>query len=212
MDLILRKNSIKLLVSPDVYSPQEDTWFLTDVLRRYFQEKKIKKNSSFLVCEVGVGTGFISILLGREYPNLRIVGIDITPQATVLCWKNMSEWLKPQQFHLICTDLFQALNPLKFSPKIVYFNPPYVRTRTKELKRENSLSKAWAGGSSGVVIIQAFLENLTNFHFNSAFFLSSMVNENELLKKHYSNHFRLEIIEEKKVESECLLCYKVQHK
>ncbi|MFX0185506.1 MAG: HemK2/MTQ2 family protein methyltransferase [Candidatus Hodarchaeota archaeon] len=212
MEFIPGNNSIKLLAGPDVYSPQEDTWFLTDVLKRYFQDKKIKKNSSFLVCEVGVGTGFISILLGREYPNLRFVGIDISPQATALCWKNMSVWLKPQQFNLICADLFQALNPLKFSPKIVFFNPPYVRTRTEELKRKNSLSKAWVGGSSGVVIIQVFLETLTNFHFDTAFFLSSIFNENELFEKNYSCYFHIEIIAEKKVESERLLCYKVKHK
>ncbi|MFX0172129.1 MAG: methyltransferase [Candidatus Hodarchaeota archaeon] len=202
-------NSLKLFESPDVYSPQEDTWFLADVLVKYFHEKKINKKNSFLVCEVGVGTGFISILLGRKYPNLRIVGLDISPQAAVLCWKNMSELLKPQKFHLICTNFLQALNPLKFSPDIIFFNPPYVRTSNYELKHGGSISKAWAGGDTGVVIIQNFFKNLTKFNFKTVFFLSSLFNENELLARDYSSRFHIEIIAEKKVESERLLCYKV---
>jgi HemK-related putative methylase len=207
-----KNNSINLLESPDVYSPQEDTWFLSDVLVKYFHEKKISKQSSFLVCEVGVGTGFISIVLGRKYPNLQIVGIDISPQAAVLCRKNMSELLKPQKFLLICTNLLQALNPLKFSPEIIFFNPPYVRTSDSELKHGDSILKAWTGGTTGVIVIQNFLENLTRFNFKTAFFLSSIFNENELFEKEYSSCFCIETIAEKKVESECLLCYKVQHK
>ncbi|MFX0149956.1 MAG: methyltransferase [Candidatus Hodarchaeota archaeon] len=205
-------NSLKLFENPNVYSPQEDTWFLADVLVKYFYERKFSKKSSFLVCEVGVGTGFISILLGKKFPNLQIIGIDISPQAAVLCWKNMTGLLKQQKFHLICSNFLQALNPLKFSPEIIFFNPPYVRTSDYELKRGDSMSKAWVGGASGVVIIRNFLENLTKYNFKTAFFLSSIFNENELLERDFSKHFIIETIAEKKVESERLLCYKVQHK
>ncbi|MHA2327505.1 MAG: methyltransferase [Candidatus Hodarchaeales archaeon] len=205
MDL---SNELKLIKSPSVYSPNDDTFFLTDIMDFQFYQE-LEYNPSFrLACEVGVGTGYISIVLGKKFPQVQIIGVDLSPQSALICHKNMSKKLKPNQFRVFCMDLLHGFNPSKFFPSIIFFNPPYVRTPEEEIQR-GFLEKTWAGGPNGISIIWNFLEALANFSFHKAFFLSSAHNKNELVECHFSVIFDLKIIAERKVEDDRLLCYEV---
>lgn len=199
-------NYLKLSKDPEVYSPQEDTFFLSDVLVQKIQQEDLSKTPSFLVCEVGVGTGYISIILGTKFPQIRIVGVDICLKAVTLCHKNMSEWLQPDQFEIVCTDLLRGLNPSTFSPKIIFTNPPYVRTCQEELKKGFPY-RTWAGGNDGITIIQEFLENLSKFSFRKAFFLSSIYNTNESFETRFQDIFEFQVVAERKIDDDRLLCY-----
>lgn len=199
---------LKLSKCPEVYSPQEDTWFLTDILEVQFHQRLFTKSSSLIVCEVGVGSGFISIVLAKRFPRIHFIGVDISPQSSILCRKNMSNWLHPNQYDVVCMDLLRGFNPLKFHPAIVFFNPPYVRTSQEELEK-GLLEKTWAGGPSGLAVIHEFLENLAKFSFGKAFFLSSIFNENELFKTNFQRIFELQVIAEREIGDERLLCYEV---
>ncbi len=201
-------NYLKLSKDPEVYSPQEDTFFLTDVLVQKFQNKEFPTSRLLLVCEVGIGSGFISIILGTKFPQIRIIGVDICPKAVSLCHKNMSEWLQPNQFEVVCTNLLRGFNPLLFHPVIVYFNPPYVPSSKEEFNK-GSLHKSWAGGTGGVTLIQDFLETLTEFSFKKAFFLSSIHNTNEVFETHFQDFFEFQVIAERKIDDDRLLCYEV---
>lgn len=202
---------LKLFENPEVYSPQEDTWFLTDILESQLRQKLLNISHRFSVCEVGVGGGFISIVLAKKFPQIRFIGVDISSQSTILCYKNMSNWLQPDQFEVVCMNLLRGFNPSSFYPNIVFFNPPYVRTSEEEIKK-GFLEKAWAGGPSGLVIIQEFLEDLSRFSFDRAYFLSSIFNKNDLLEKNFHFVFEFRVIAEKKIEDEKLLCYEVRLK
>jgi methylase of polypeptide subunit release factors len=205
------KHYSKLKESLDVYPPQDDTWFLTDVLKNYFGDE-IKQNRSIEhVCEIGVGTGYISTVLGINFPKIKFIGVDIFLGAVKLSYQNMSHWIQSEQFSLICGDLLNVLNPSIYKPDVIYFNPPYVRTSSLEYKKKNPLIKTWAGGPSGTAVIRKFLENLKNYEFRTAFFLSSLFNDNEEIQAHFGEHFKLEIVAERKVEDEKLLCYQVKY-
>ena len=201
-------NYLKLLKDPEVYSPQEDTLFLTDVLVQKLQNSELLDSSVLHVCEVGVGSGFISIILGTKFPQIRIVGVDICPKAVYLCHKNMSNWLQPNQFNVVCSNLLQGFSPMSFSPSIIFFNPPYLRTSQEELNK-GFLRKTWAGGNGGITIISEFLENLSKFSFRKAFFLSSIYNTNKSFETHFRDHFEFQVIAERKIEDDRLLCYEV---
>lgn len=203
--------SFKLSKNNNVYSPQEDTWFLTDILESQFRQELLSKSRSLLVCELGVGSGFISIALGKKFPQIHVIGVDISLQATLLSHKNMSDWLLPTQFNLVCMDLLQGFDSDRFHPDLVFFNPPYVRTSQKEMKK-GFFGKTWAGGPTGLVIIQKFLKDLSRFYFKKAYFLSSIYNANELLKTNFHDIFEFLIIAERKSGDERLLCYEVQLK
>ena len=202
---------LKLFEIPEVYSPQEDTWFLTDVLESQLRHELLGRSRSLLVCEVGVGSGFISIALAKKFPRIHFIGVDISSQSTILCYKNMSNWLQPDQFEVVCMNLLRGFNPSRFHPNIVFFNPPYVRTSEVEIKK-GFLEKAWAGGPSGLAIIQEFLEDLSQFSFDRAYFLSSIFNKNDLLETNFHNIFEFHVVAERKIEDERLLCYEVKFK
>jgi methylase of polypeptide subunit release factors len=122
----------------------------------------------------------------------------------------MRKWIKLENFDLICMNLLQAFNPSKFTPEVIFFNPPYVRTSDEELAIESVLDQSWAGGNNGITVISEFLEFLTRFSFKEAFFLSSNLNQNEVFESQFSPLLKFDMIAEKGVENERLLCYKVQ--
>ncbi len=200
--------NLKLDKNPDVYSPQEDTWFLADILEAQLQREILNRTRSMLVCEVGVGSGFISIVLAKKYPMINFIGTDLSPQSSILCFKNMNDHLPHNQYDIVCMDLLRSFNPLKFSPDIIFFNPPYVRTSLNEM-RKGFLEKSWAGGPKGIIVIHEFLKEITKFSFGKAFFLSSAFNENESLERDFTEIFIFRIISQRKIENETLICYEV---
>jgi HemK-related putative methylase len=200
-----------LTYNPWVYPPQEDTWFMVDVLEDVLNRDKVIHSQSFLVCEIGVGSGFISIVLAKKFPMIHFIGTDISFQASRLSYKNMSDHLICNQYDLICMDLLQSFNPLKFHPDIIFFNPPYVRSSLEEINM-GYLEKSWAGGPKGISVIHEFLKELSRFSFKKAIFLSSHENENEQLERDFNNAFQFHVISQRKIENERLICYEIRKK
>lgn len=200
--------SLKLSINSEVYSPQEDTWFLADVLEAQLHKEISNYTRSILVCEVGVGSGYISIVLAKKFPRIHFIGTDISPKSSRLCLKNMSDHLPRSQYGILCMDLLRSFNPLKFVPDIILFNPPYVASPFDEMRR-GFFEKSWAGGPKGISIIHDFLRELTRFTFKKALFLSSITNENETLERDFNEFFLFHVISQRKIENEKLICYEV---
>ncbi|MFW9905695.1 MAG: methyltransferase [Candidatus Thorarchaeota archaeon] len=200
-----------LTYNPWVYTPQEDTWFMADVLEDVLNREIVNHSRSILVCEVGVGSGFISIVLAKKFPMIHFIGTDISFQASRLSYKNMSNYLLQNQYDLVCMDLLQSFNPLKFHPDIIFFNPPYVRSSLEEMNK-GFLEKSWAGGPKGITVIYAFLKELMRFYFKKAIFLSSYENENKQLERDFSDTFQFCVISRRKIENERLICYEIRKK
>jgi len=202
----------KVKTHPEVYSPDEDSWFLAENIKDFFLKEH--PNSQYTrkrsICEVGVGTGYISIYLAKNVPNLRIFGTDISPNAASLGYENMEKLIPGKEFNLYCADLMNCFDTEKFSPDIIYFNPPYVRTPLNEITEVNSIiQRSWAGGPDGITIIQEFLEELERFHFKKAFFLSSSLNSNEKFLINNSSTLEIYELSKKKIANEHLICYTV---
>jgi len=200
--------NLELTINSEVYSPQEDTWFLADILEAQLYKEISNFTRSLLVCEVGVGSGFISIVLAKKFPKIHFIVTDISPESSRLCLKNMSDHLPRSQYEIVCMDLLRSFNPLKFFPDIIFFNPPYVASPFDEMRR-GFFEKSWAGGPKGITVIHEFLRELTRFTFNKAIFLSSINNENETLKKDFTDFFLFHVISQRKIENEKLMCYEV---
>jgi len=194
-----------------VYPPSEDTWFLSDILIDFCQNSFCPPSS--LICELGVGTGYISIALGLKFPQFQFIGIDISQKAIFLSSSNMKRFLMGHKHSLICTNLFDCLNPLIFKPYIIFFNPPYVISSKIEQQMVNpEVYRTWSGGPDGIRIIVKFLEELHRIQFKYGFFITSSRNKNELLNDLFIDNLLLQIIAERQLPDEKLICYQVIRK
>ncbi len=205
-----QRESYPLKSHTEVYSPNEDSWFLAKTIKDFLLEEKLfpKLNNSFSVCEVGLGTGYISIFLARHIHNLRIFGTDTSKFAISLAFENMKKWIPNIEFNLYQANLLNCFDPRKFKPDIIFFNPPYVRTSLDEVKANDyHLQRSWAGGPEGITVIQEFLKELESFLFQKAFFLSSSRNSNEKFLENQSSILVISELSKKKIADEHLLCY-----
>ena len=206
------RESFQVRTHPEVYNPDEDSWFLAENIKDFFLKEhpigQYTKKCS--VCEVGVGTGYISIYLGKTFPNLQIFGTDISLYAVSLGSENMKKLIPEMEFNLCCADLMSCFDSNKFTPEIIYFNPPYVRTPLVEITDNNSpIQRSWAGGPDGITIIKEFIKELERFNFKKAFFLSSSLNSNEEFLINGSSTLVISELSKKKIADEHLLCYSV---
>ena len=111
----------------EVYPPSEDSWFLADFLYEFLlndQEYLAKlKNHSMLLCEIGIGSGYISRFLCSKFPSLKLIGTDISLKAITQTENNFRN-IKGIKRSFICTNLLNCLNPNYFKPDLIIFNPP----------------------------------------------------------------------------------------
>ena len=132
-----------------VYEPQEDSYFLSDILKKEIQ-KLLKENSNLIFFEVGGGSGInLETLSNSGIKKKNIFSCDINENAVQNCRK--------LGFNCIQSDLFSNISK-KFD--IIIFNPPYLPEDLNEPK-DSKLSTT--GGKSGSEIINRFLKQ-ARFH------------------------------------------------
>lgn len=195
--------------SSKVYPPQEDSWFLLDVLTEVLTYPEYKKRKEVVLCELGIGTGYISLNLAQQFPNTRIIGVDIVFEAAQFAQENLKRFLPRKNFEIICTNILDPFVFEKFSPDIIFFNPPYLLTSLTEFQRKDPLIRSWAAGPGGITVIQQFLAGLSPFTFERAFFLTSNLNKNEEIETLFENQFQLKRIASRTAVDEELICYEV---
>ena len=132
----------------EIYQPAEDSYFLSDVLKRTINEKNIK------VIDVGSGSGIQAETL---------INMGVTPKDITLIDVNeeVIKYLLPKfnQSKIIQSNLFQNVKS-KFD--VIIFNPPYL-PENKEEPKDSKL--ATTGGKKGSEIINKFLEQVRK-HLN----------------------------------------------
>jgi release factor glutamine methyltransferase len=136
-------------VDETVYSPSDDSFLL---------EENMKTSKGSQVLDIGTGTGIQAInaaLLGAR----RIVAIDINPYASRCASRNvrlngLTTWIS-----IVSGDLFHSLRKGILFDTVV-FNPPYLKTKSSEYDK-GWLEKAWAGGPKGRLIIDRFINRLS---------------------------------------------------
>lgn len=141
----------------EVYIPEEDSFFLSEVLKS--EIKKIKKTNiqKLKFLEIGVGSGIqleIAFKSGikREY----ITGVDINNNSVFLC--------REKGFNVIKSNLFSKIGK-KESFNIIIFNPPYLPESKFDVKKDTS------GGKKGNETIINFLKQSKNHLEKDGFIL-----------------------------------------
>lgn len=114
---------IELYIKKGVLIPRPETEILIDLVSDI-----IKKDSITSIAEIGVGSGAISLVLARKFPNLNIVSTDICDTPIEVANLNLRKFGVKDRVKVIKSNL---LDEVKDDIKLVVSNPPYIANNFK---------------------------------------------------------------------------------
>ena len=178
-----------------MYFPREDSFFLSNYLKKYLKTKKINKNIKIL--DMGSGSGIQAESCKKlGFSNIFCSDID---EKTV-------KYLKTKKFKTIKSDLFSSS---KFKNKkfdLIIFNPPYLPEDNKGYDKE----KDTTGGKKGYETILKFLKqakkHLTK-NSNILILFSSLSNPEKIKKESKKIGYDFKLVAKKRIFFEQLYIY-----
>ncbi len=131
-------------VDERVLIPRWDTEVLVEEVIRLS-----KDFSSPKILEIGVGSGAVSITIGKEIIDSKVVGLDISDGALEVANTNLNKF-KVTNVSFLKSNLFENI---KDKYDIMISNPPYIKSKDmgtlqEEVKKEPTL--ALDGGDDGL--------------------------------------------------------------
>jgi len=109
---------IHLAVEPGVLIPRPETEILIDRVADIIEKEQITR-----IAEIGVGSGAISVVLARKFPQLKIVATDICDTPLKVAAQNIAKYELQAQIALRKSNLIDAVSE---SVELVVSNPPYI--------------------------------------------------------------------------------------
>ena len=109
---------IHLSVEEGVLIPRPETEILIDLVADIIEKENIVN-----IAEIGVGTGAISIVLARKFPELKVVATDICEAPLRVAQRNIETFGLEKQITLRKSNLIdEVTEPIE----LVVSNPPYI--------------------------------------------------------------------------------------
>jgi len=109
---------IHLKVEQGVLIPRPETEILIDLVAEIIEKEKITK-----IAEIGVGSGAISIVLARKFPELKIIATDICETPLKVAGENIGRFGLAGQIELRRSNLIDEVSE---PVELVVSNPPYI--------------------------------------------------------------------------------------
>ena len=162
-----------------IYSPEEDSYLLEEVLKKEIPKLENFKEKSYL--EVGIGSG-IQMRALKEMEIKNIFGVDLNLNAVKYC-QNLG-------FNCIESNLFEKV---KENFDVIIFNPPYLPKSKREDEESELIT---TGGKNGSEIINKFLEQ-AKIHLNQGGKIYLLISS--LTKKINWLNYKKKLIGEKKL-------------
>lgn len=103
-------------VGPGVLIPRPETELLVDYVC-----KQAAKNAT--ICDIGTGSGTISVSIAYERPDTQVVGVDLHQAALDYACRNRDTY-SIKNLELLQSNLFSALNGKQFD--VITANLPYI--------------------------------------------------------------------------------------
>jgi release factor glutamine methyltransferase len=142
-------------VNKDVLIPRPETELIVEnaieILRKLANQK---------LCEVGIGSGCISISILHEVANATAIGLDISEKALAIAMRNSQKHGVSNRLVLKNSDVFEGLTDEKFS--LIVSNPPYISSEEilnlqREVRDFEPLN-ALTDGGDGFSIIESIVK------------------------------------------------------
>jgi len=109
---------IHLHVEEGVLIPRPETEILIDLVAEIIEKENITS-----IAEIGVGTGAISIVLARKFPNLKSIATDICDSPLKVAQLNINKYELTKQIELRKSNLIDEVSE---PVELVVSNPPYI--------------------------------------------------------------------------------------
>ncbi len=109
---------IELFIAPGALIPRPETEILVEKAAKVIRREGLKQ-----IAEIGIGSGAVSIVLARMFPQLRIVASDISGEALVIARQNIETFGLIDRIELRHTSL---LDGIEASIEMIVSNPPYI--------------------------------------------------------------------------------------
>ncbi|HEU4965699.1 MAG TPA: peptide chain release factor N(5)-glutamine methyltransferase [Bacilli bacterium] len=137
-------------VSPAVLIPRPETELLVEEVLR--QRPLFPEGP--LIVDIGTGSGAIAVTLACEWPEARVVAVDLSPDALAMARQNAERLGVAERVEFWQGDLVTPLLEHGLRPEIVVSNPPYIPSADcEELDvevREHEPRLALDGGEDGL--------------------------------------------------------------
>ncbi len=152
--------SEEFYIAPGALIPRPETELLIDEVIKNVEDK----DSKMTFAEVGVGSGIISIMLAKKFPNARFIAVDISQDALDITKINIEKFGLSDRIEL---RLGSLLEPVNEHVDYLVSNPPYI---ANDEKLESNLSyepqNALFGGNVGDEIIKELLDEVLKRNIN----------------------------------------------
>ncbi len=113
---------IELYIASGALIPRPETEILIDRAYDIIEEHDIKA-----IAEIGVGSGAISVVLARKFPELQIVSSDISKDALSIATQNIKRFDLQNRIELRHTSLLDGIDT---DIEMIISNPPYIAKNT----------------------------------------------------------------------------------
>lgn len=159
---------LNFALTPDVLIPRPETELIVENALEILREIR---NPRF--CEIGTGSGCISIALLHEIKAARAVGLDISEKALAVTRRNAERHDVSERLELKISDVFERLPDEKFD--LIISNPPYVPgddiAALQAEVRDFEPLVALTDGADGFSIIEKIIGGAPRFLKPGAFLL-----------------------------------------
>lgn len=158
-------------VTPDVLIPRPETELLVETALNLFDP-----NDALLFCDVGTGSGCITITLLNKLRQARAVALDISEPALTVAQRNASYHSVADRVEFFRSDCFETVREThQFAFELIVSNPPYVETCALDsLQREVRDFEprvALFAGADGLAVIRRLMTESASFLKPQGFFL-----------------------------------------
>ncbi|MGI8786649.1 MAG: peptide chain release factor N(5)-glutamine methyltransferase [Pyrinomonadaceae bacterium] len=180
---------LDFVVTKDVLIPRPETELIVEAAIEI-----IKMGDRF--CEVGVGSGCISIAILHESKTTSAIGLDISEAALKTAWANAETHGVSDRLELKISDVYEHLKNEKFD--LIVSNPPYISIEDiKNLQpevREFEPLKALTDGKDGFSIIEKIVRAAPRFLKRGSFLLLEIgFNQADKVKKMFDENIWREV-------------------
>ena len=159
---------LNFTLTPDVLIPRPETELIVEAAIEILREKKNPQ-----LCEIGVGSGCISVSILHEVKNASAIGLDISEKALKIAEINAVSHSVSDRLELKISDVFEILQNEKFD--LIVSNPPYVPSKDFfELQaevRDFEPKIALTDGKDGLSIVEKIILDAPDFLKPNCFLL-----------------------------------------